>query len=134
MVVVRRIMTFIDTDHCSTMELINVHVQYLSKRVKVPTITVRSWFASGAFKVCSWCAQGALVVRLRFTRGTLEFWLCGAVRCGLVQSVFVFLMRYSPPIVGYMRMCDLSFRARDYFSHHLLHLSFRRLPNTFGLR
>ena len=63
------------------------------------SVTVLSWFASGAFKVRSWCVQGSLIVRSRCGRGlaSVRSSFGGSVRFGLV-------MRYGPPVVGYMRM------------------------------
>ena len=49
-------------------------------------------------------APGVLLVRSRFALGTLlvrSSSVCGVVRCGSV-----WLVRYGPPIIGYVRMRD----------------------------
>ena len=65
----------------------HIHIQYRSKKVNVSTVRY---------------ALGALLVRSRFALGTLlvrSSSVVRAVRCSSVR-----LVRYGPPIIGYVRM------------------------------
>ena len=71
-----------------------IHIQYRSKKVNVSTVR----YAPGVLLVRSWCARGSLLVYI-----ILSWYarVSGAVRCGAVR-----LVRYGPPIIGYVRMRD----------------------------
>ena len=62
---------------------VHAHVQY---RSNVCTV----WYAPGALEVCWRYALGTLMVRSSLA----------------VQCISVWSVRYGPPIIGYVRICD----------------------------